>query len=252
MIPNNSAVKKDFFYLSGIIAFSFYAFCFVLFALYLNTPEVKKFDAFKKTTVLELDITLVDNSTPKKRNKAVVKNIKKSEEIVKKSASKTAKQSNNVKSLFSKVKVNSKKVLKKEVTNVTKSAVASRFKSKFEKQRKSSTVSVSKLLDNVKSKATIQPSKDSKNNNDPYFSKIYELLTSRWQPVFIIDGLSAKVIISITSDGTFNYRIRSYSRDERFDTYLKSFLEEQITQTFPSHDRNSTQEIEIIFGIEKG
>lgn len=244
--------KNDFFYISGLIAFVAYFFCFILFALYISAPEVKKFDSFTKNTVLELDVMIIDNAPKEQVNKSIVKNTKKSEDIVKKSASKTAKQTANVKSLFANVKTQSNKVLEKEINNVAKSEVASRFKSKFEKQRKTADVSVSKLLDSVKSKAMVRPSTDSKNNNDPYFSKIYELLASKWQPMFLIDGLTAKVLVIISSSGEFDFRVRTYSDDERFNDYLKSFLNEQRTVAFPVHSSGRGKEIEVIFGVEKG
>lgn len=243
--------KKDYFYLSGAIALLFYFFCFLLFALYLNSPEVKKFDSFTKSTVLELDIMIMDNSEVK-TVKTQQKASKKSHEVVKKSASRSPKQSNNVKSLFSKVKTTSKTILKKEVNNVSKSVVASRFKSKFEKQKKSSSVSVSKLLDNVKTKSSVIASTDSKNNNDPYFSKIYELLAKRWRPMLIIDGLSAKVLVIISSSGEFDYRFIQYSGNERFDDSLKSFLRDQVDITYPPHERGSSQKIAVTFTAKKG
>lgn len=249
MFINDNVVKKEYFYLSGAIAVGFYLFCFILFAIYLNAPDVKKFDAFSKNTVLELDIMILDTKEVSQRNKTDIKNTKKSHEVVKKSASRSAKQNNNVKSLFANVKTKANKVLEKEVNNVTKSTVASRFKSKFEKQRKSSDVSVSKLLDTVKTKAKIKPSTDSKYNTDPYFSKIYEILYSRWNPMLILDGLSAKVIVSISKNGTFSYRLMKRSGDDRFDASLKAFLESQRNVKYPVHKRVS-KSIEVIFGSE--
>ena len=248
-MPTNN---KEFFYLSGLFALSFYLLCFILFALYLNTPDVKKFDSFSKNTVLELDIMIIDNSKSNKKNNTKEANKKKSEEIVKKSTSKTSKQSNNVKSLFSNVTTKSQKILKKEVNNVTKSDVSSRFKSKFEKQKKSSAISVSKLLDDVKTKSSVKPSTDSKNNKDAYFSKIYELLAQRWNPMLIIDGLSAKVLVIITNSGEFDYRFMQLSGDERFDDSLKTFLNNQKNKIYPKHNRGSNQQIAVTFTAQKG
>ena len=252
MIKLSSFPKNDYFYISGVISISFYIFCFGLFMLYLNAPEVKQFDSFTKNTVLELDVMIIDNKVEEKRSKSIVKNTKKSEKVVKKSASRSAKQNNNVQSLFANVKTNTQKVLEKEVNNVQKSEVASRFKSRFEKQRKTSNISVSKLLDTVQSKASVQPSTDSKNNNDPYFSKIYELLASRWQPMLIVDGLSAKVLVIISNSGQFDYRFIQYSGNERFDDSLKTFLQSQRHEIYPKHDRGSNQKIAVTFTAQKG
>ena len=142
---------KKFFYVSGILSFSFYGLFFLLFILYVKSHNVKKIDAFSKTTVLELDI-IVDNK-PKQEEKTIqklVQNSEKSEDIVKKSTSKSVKTTANVQSLFANVSVAAQTVKKEVINNTEKSLVSSRYKSKFEKQSKSESVSVSKLLDNVK------------------------------------------------------------------------------------------------------
>ncbi len=56
-----------------------------------------------------------------------------------------------------------------------------------------------------------------------YFSKIKQILWERWNPRLLIEGLEVKVLVIITNDGTFDYRIIKYSKDERFDESLKEF-----------------------------
>ena len=63
-----------------------------------------------------------------------------------------------------------------------------------------------------------------KNENDPYFSKIYNLLSSRWNPTRFFNDLKAKVIITISHNGTFSYQFIQYSDDIGFDNQLKNFL----------------------------
>ena len=243
------------FYLSGVLAFGLYLLFILLFALYVKSQDIKKFDAISKVTVLELDIVI----EPKKeeelkpiKTKTDQVDTKKSSEIVKKSASVSAKKRSNLKSLFAKVKTTAPKIAEQKVLNVKKSLVSSRFKSKFEKQRKSNNIAVSKLLDSVKSKSSVKVPTDSKHKNDKYYSKIYELLASKWKPMLILDGLSAKVLIIISSSGDFDYKFLRYSENYRFDDSLRAFLEEQKFERYPPHDRGSKQEIAVTFTAQKG
>lgn len=241
MINSNSISKE----LSLFIAILFYLLLVLLFALYLKTSNVKKFDAFNKTTTIELSIVVEETQEVVKKVEQV-KSMK-SEQIVKKSKSKTVKQQNSVKSLFANVKDYNDKVIDKEVKNVVQSEVASRYKAKFEKQRKSEKLSVSNLLNNVSSKASVAPSVESNNATDPYYSKIYEILAKRWNPLIIDDGLFAKVLVIITNGGKFDYKFLKYSGNEQFDSSLTSFLNEQVNILFPEHNKGSVTNIEVIF-----
>jgi periplasmic protein TonB len=239
--------KKSYFYLSGFISVSIYlTICFLLL-LYINAPKPKKFDAFSKTTVLELELI----STKSNEKKVAKKSERKEEKIVKKSTSKSNEKTQDLKSLFAKVKTTSNKIAEKEVNAVKASSDPSRYKSKFEKQKKTDNVSVSKLLSDVKS-VTNKPlsSSSAKGETHPYYSKIKEILWKRWRPKLLEDGLVVQVIVMITKDGTFDYRIKKYSNNERFDESLKEFLESQKNEKFPPHDIKSQVYIEIEFKSE--
>ena len=241
----NSISKQN----SLIIALSIYLFIIFLFFLYLKTSDVKKFDAFNKTTTIELSILVDDDSKVINKKAQKIKN-KKIDDVVDKSKSKSAKQQNNVKSLFANVKDTNKNVIEDTVNNVVKSEVASRFKAQFEKERKSEKLSVSSLLNNVKSKTSVLPSTESKNSIDPYYSKIYELLAQRWNPMMVGDELFAKVLVIITNSGSFDYKFLKYSGNEVFDKSLTSFLNEQVNITYPEHNKGSQTKIEVIFKSE--
>ncbi|RXJ54640.1 energy transducer TonB [Candidatus Marinarcus aquaticus] len=239
---------RNIFYVSGFISVSVYVLVFLLLMLYLKAHDVKKIDAFTKTTVLELDIVLDSNSNiNQKTSTEHVKNTKVAEKIVKQSTSRSVKQTADVKSLFSNVTTEAKKVQKEDTLNVEKSLVSSRFKSKFEKEKKLDNVSVSNLLEKVKQKKNKLTFSESKNQNDPYYSKIYEIISSRWQPTFIVDDLSAKVLITIYSDGRFDFSFLRYSSDDKFDASLRQFLEEQKQTLYPPHDKGDKTIIEVIF-----
>lgn len=240
-------ITKDrkIFYFSGCLAILIYLICFSLLIIYLNAPKVEKYDSLNKNTVLELELIILKDNKSIKENKT-------KEEIVKKSASKNARQKNEVKSLFSKVKVNSKNVLNvlnEDVKNIQNTKLSSRYKSNFEKEKRtSSPSSVSKILSKIKTKASIIAT-NSDNNKDKYFSKIHEILSSRWQPASKEEGF-AKVIIKISKNGDFSYRFLSYSGNERFDEYLRTFLESQVKEKYPVHESGTAKEIDMKFGLE--
>ena len=241
--------KNKAFYTSAIIAISSYLFIVILFLLYLTDHDVKKIDAYSKETILELDIVI----TPKKKehpklikSHQVKVDSKIAKKIVKKSASISSKKRSDLKSLFANVKTKAKVIKKKIVNNIKKSTTTSRFKSKFEKQTKVDN-QLSKLLKEQTSKATIKKnSGDIKNEKDPYISKIYEMLYQRWNPLLLLDGLSAKVVLTINSNGELKYRILQYSGDSSFDDQLVMFLEEQSTLKFPIPKKQKI-DIEVIF-----
>lgn len=238
--------EKGYFYLSGIISVTVYLAICASFLLYVNAPKPKKFDS-AKTTVLELELI----STKSDKKTVAKKTVKKEQKVVKKSTSKSNKQSADFKSLFANVKTKAKKVVEKDVNIAKPSIDPSRFKSKFEKQKKTDNASVSKLLNDVKT-ATNMPktAATGKGEKHEYFSKIKQILWERWNPRLLEEGLSVKVLVIITNSGSFDYRIMKYSKDERFDESLKEFLESQKNETFPTHKINTKVDIIINFKSE--
>ena len=242
--------RDSFFYTSGLISLSFYLLFFLFFILYIKSSDIKKIDAFSKETVLELDIITPEKKKiiqkkKRKANKFKEKNKDISKKVVKKSASVSAKKSTNLKSLFAKVSTKTGTVAKKQVLNIKASKVSSRYKSKFEKQKRSQNVAISKLVD---SKSTVSKSKVSAptaKNKDAYYSQIYEILYSRWRPQSI--GLAVKALITITSNGSFEYKIIQYSGNSLYDDSLIRFLEKQKSIEFPPFLEGRQTDIEITF-----
>ena len=237
------------FILSAVIAFFLYfLFIFIIF-FYSQSTYVRKIDAINKPTVLQLDIILDE---PKVKDEKVLftenkKNNKIAQKVVKKSASTSVKKRTNLKSLFANVKTNAKKVAKKQVSNVKKSSISSRFKSKFEKERKSENLKLSKLLDNKQIKQNKNIATEAKNESDPYFSKIYQILSNRWRPTVFYNDLNAKVLVSISDNGIFSYQFVQYSNNLGFDNQLKEFLDSESLKEYPISPKNKSIKIEILF-----
>lgn len=234
--------RSGYFLISGALSLGIYLLICFSFLIYINSSEPKKYDS-SKTTVLELE--LISTKSEKKTIARKTEN-KLQEEIVKVSTSKSQKQKSvDAKSLFANVTTKAKKVVKKETNTVNESIDPSRFKSKFQKQKKTDNSSISKLLSDTKTTSeNFKQSSPTTGEEHEYFSKIKELLSRRWNPKLLDKGLLIKVLVTITNDGKFDYRIMKYSKDERFDEQLKEFLESQKYEIFPTHKIN--KEVGII------
>ena len=242
--------KQELIY-SAFAAISIYIILILSFLVYIKTSEVKKINAAVKTTVLQLDVILDSNTEQKEKIaiKSTVKNQKIAKKVVKKTTSTSVKQRSNLKSLFANVKTDIKKVSKKKVLNVKNSSIASRFKSKFEKERKTKNIVLSKLTENIESKSSNKniTMDNSKDKQDPYYSKIYQILSSRWTPTIFMDDLKAKVNIVIFNNGKFSYKFIQYSGNDGFDNQLQAFLSRETQKTYPVSPLNKTVNIEISF-----
>jgi len=242
-------VDKKNFYISAVLALFIYIFLVLLLLLYLKESNVKKIDAMSKNTVLQLDIIL-DTPTDEKKTIKIKseKSSKLAQKVVKKSTSNSLKQKSDLKSLFANVKTSARKVTKQKILNVKKSSISSRFKSKFEKEKKVKKVVISELLkqqsqNSIKSVVL----SNSQNEKDPYFSKIYQMLSSRWSPTVFSDNLSAKVIVTITNNGNFSFKFIQYSQNIGFDQQLKDFLTAESFKQYPINPNHHTTNIEILF-----
>jgi len=241
--------KKGIFYLSGFLSITVYlAICFS-FLFYIYAPKPKKYDS-SKTTVLELELISTKAAEKKVAKKSVVK--PKPKEIVKKSTSRSSEQKGvDAKSLFAKVKTTAKKVVKENTSTVKESLDPSRFKSKFQKQKKTDNLNVNKLLNDTKTTTNMPKTSATSNGEEhEYFSKIKEILWQRWNPSLLEPGLTVKVLVMITNSGVFDYRVMKYSGNDRFDQSLKEFLENQTNESFPTHKINSKVDIIINFKSE--
>ncbi len=241
-------MKNNFsFYLSGIIAFSFYIFLCSLVFLYIASPTPKVLNLKPTSTTIELDM-IVEKADKKMVEKKTEKKIEKEEVQEVKAASVSNEKKPDLKSLFANVKETAKTVTKEEVNNVEKSMDPKRFKSKFEKEKKSSNITIDKLLEDEKTATNAKSTNANKGQEtDEYFSQVQELL-SAWMPVG--KGLKAIVLVMIDLNGKFDYRIVTNSGDETFDSSLKVFLDEQKNIAYPKPTKDKAIKINVDFKSE--
>lgn len=240
--------NKKYFYTAAIVSFGIYFTFILLFLYHAINSSVQKVDSFTKNTVLQLDIVMEQPQQIKNQIiKSKIKSTKKAKEVVKKTSSSSAKKRSDLKSLFSKVDTKAPKVAKKVVTNTKKSTISSRFKSRFEKERKTKDLKLNKLQNSKTASTTKQQTSSSKNNSDPYYSKIYDMMYKRWNPVIFDSDSKAKVLVTIKNNGTFSFQFIQYSNNISFDNQLKKFLSQQLHKKFPVNPNGKTTQIEILF-----
>ncbi|MGB5868447.1 MAG: TonB C-terminal domain-containing protein [Arcobacteraceae bacterium] len=243
------ANKQELIY-SALASLAIYIILILSFLVYIKTNEVKKINATVKNTVLQLDVILDSEPTKEKvKIESSVKNTEIAKKVVKKTTSTSVKKRTNLKSLFANVKTDIKNVSKDKVLNVKESSISSRFKSKFEKERKTKKLVLSKLTEN---KTMQTPNKNvsmekTSENQDPYYSKIYQILSSRWNPTIFVNDLKVKVNIIIFNNGKFSYKFIQYSGNVGFDNQLQEFLNNETLKPYPVSPNNKTVNIEITF-----
>ena len=242
-MQNNNSFS---FITSGVIAIAFYLLLRFSILFYIMAPIHDQINITPSAASIELDM-IVEKADRKMVEKKVDKIIEK-EEVKEKSASASNEKKPDLKSLFANVKENATKVAKEEVNNIEKSIDPKRFKSKFEKEQKSSNIKIDKLLEDEKTATNTKSTNAAKGQeSDEYFSKISEML-SVWVPVG--SGLKAIVLIMIDLDGKFDYSFVKKSGNETFDTSLKSFLEEQKKIAYPKPTKGKAIRINVDFKSE--
>jgi len=235
--------------ISAFYALGSYFLLIAIVVFYLDADDVRKIDSISKNTIIELDLVITEQKDPIKPSVVKQKQVQKekiAKKVVKRSASVSVKRQTDLKSLFGKVSTKAPEVRKKDVTNTKKSTISSRFKSQFEKQTKRKKIKVSKITDAKTVKTKKKKSSDAKYENDKYFSKIYTILYDRYNEHMRIENLSTTVIVKITSNGEFSYRIIKNSSDPSFNSQLEMFLEKQKGLKFPPPDK-AYVDIEIDF-----
>ncbi|MBD3840375.1 MAG: TonB C-terminal domain-containing protein [Campylobacterales bacterium] len=244
-------------FVAGSLSVLLYLGVVFSFILYLNTAQVKKISALNKTTVLELDIVIEQSKQKPEEQKTVqsqnliksekIEKTKNENEVVKKSTSVSAKTTTDLKSLFANVTTQSTKTTKQPVLNVKISTIASRYKSKFEKDKKVEAIQSAQLNKEQMNPQKQMASVSSKDEKDPYYSQIYQIISDAWKPIVFYDDLVAKILITITSNGNFSYKFIQYSNNIGFDNQLEEFLQTQSSQQFPVNPNGKDSTIEITF-----
>lgn len=198
------------------------------------------------TTAIELDMIeeIADKKMVEKKVEKIVE-----DKPVEKATSNSNEKRPDLKSLFANVKETSNKVVKEEVNNVEKSIDPKRFKSKFEKEKKSNNVKIDKLLEDEKTATNTKTKSSSKGDkNDDYANKVHEMLHSR-APISEDISLVIVVKVLISASGNFDYKFVKRSSNEAYNTAIRLYLDEQkdISYPLPPDGKEKTYNVNFKF-----
>jgi hypothetical protein len=243
---------KKFYFTSLIISIILYLLLIIIVLYYLKANKVIQYDVANKETTIELNlVSFSDETIPKDIAQTKIKKPINDEKtsIVKQSTSRSITKTSTMKSLFANTKIEAANISKDNILNIRSSLINSRFKSKFEKEKKIDNITNSTNLHNIKKINKNKVSLKSNKNYDEYYATIKKILSSRFRPKLTTEEPSSKVLVTINSNGVFSYRIDKYSNNEIFDNYLIDFLNSQILIKFPPNKRN-VNEFKIRFAQE--
>lgn len=238
-----------YFYLGGIISFTFYlALCLVFVLFIMDKNRVKQIQ-ISSSDYIAVNLNSVITAPPIKAEEPP-EQVK--EEIVEKQPLETIeipKQVNtDLSSLFGEVET--KELVKR---NKTKSSaiddkfmkkIQKRIETKNTKQVKSSEAS--SLVKNLKlSKEHIKVVGDSSGVIDEYLAKIHAEVYAKFYPPGESVGKSAKVRLEIDAYGVLvSFRVISYTNDELFNAAVDTCL--NALHQFAVHPENKAMSLDII------
>lgn len=78
-----------------------------------------------------------------------------------------------------------------------------------------------------------------------WFAKIKEILYAKWTNSFY-ESVAMTVNIVIEANGSFNYRIIRYSKNNSYNLYMEELLESLSNETFPPYPKGRIR-LEVIF-----
>ncbi|WP_187647052.1 TonB C-terminal domain-containing protein [Nitrosophilus labii] len=245
--------NKKLFLISGAVSIAIYIAVFLAVLLYfLKTQETLKKFTIKQKSV---EVSLVEAPKFKKIIEQKKDKIKKSEKPVKNKkqkvkkrvGSKSPKDEVDIAKLFSTIKT-PKKSKKKIVKSTKKSSTPpSRFKGQNIRRTESAQEILKKMNIKDVSRVLAKSNIEAVNGeDDPYLSKIYEILYKYWLPSQESAGNRAKVMIKIDFNGNFDYNIIFFSSSETFNKELVEYLEYLKTKKFPQ-PKEGKKEITVFF-----
>ncbi len=245
--------NKKLFLVSGAVSIAIYIVVILaVLAYFLKTQETLKKFTIKQKSV---EVSLVEAPKLKKIHKEKKNNIKKSEKpakkrkqkIKKKVGSYTPKEEVDIAKLFSSVKTPNKSKKKIEKTTKKSATPPSRFRGQSIRKTESAQEILKKMNIKDVSRVLAKSNIEAVNGeDDPYLSKIYEILYKYWLPSQESAGNRAKVRIKIDSKGNFDYNVLFFSSSKTFNKELVEYLEYLKTKKFPP-PKEGRKEITVYF-----
>ncbi len=171
----------------------------------------------------------------------------KSEEKKVASSPKEAVKSQSLRGLFEDINTSKlKPEAKEQKKNQTQ---PTRIKPNKEETKEKSENVASKIANSLNF-AEQKQDRDSKKSGeyDPFIGKVQEILEENWQRTLDTEnGNVAKVLIKVSNQGVFSYKIMSLSYSNDFNIKLKEFLHSMESVEFPKYDKGELFELPIVF-----
>jgi len=245
LVRNN----QYYFYLGGIVSFSFFLLFFTLFILFIMQHSRVKQIQISSSDYISVNLNTIAIAKPKKVTKSKTQKVQK--EQSKKALESVAvpkKVNTDLSSLFGEVKT--KKLVKRNKTK--KAKVDDKFLKKIQKRIQTKDIKevksdqASSLVKNLKlSKQHIKVVGDSSGVVDEYLAKIHAEIYSNFFPPADSVGKTAKVRLEIDANGVLvSFRVISYSNDELFNETVDSCL--NALSQFERHPENRAISLDII------
>ncbi|WP_104697184.1 MULTISPECIES: TonB C-terminal domain-containing protein [unclassified Helicobacter] len=251
--------KKSFFYLTG--SFSFLLYLAVVFAIFgiINLKKADKFiikadTQFEQT--LPIEALVIDEPVvkiPKAEVQPEVENENNEEEL----------QLPGLKDLFSGIPDWSKDIEKQKEEQEKRKQEAQRrayeekkrYQEMLRQQQESiknlqtSIQSTNRALENINAsidiKTEIPPNQD-KGIHDEWVEKIYKILYENWDFSFYQKTIIS-VLITITDNGDFSYKILRYSQYDEYNQKIKAVLEKLKGVKMPPYPHKKFINVEVNF-----
>jgi len=254
-------INKSSIFISGVLAFGIYFTIISLLIIYFNTRDVNKPIHYVKKNEDSIRISVASHK--EKINNTIKKSVPK--KVVKKKITPkkidTVKKQKIIKKKILKEKVvkKPKKVKKKDI-NTTRPKKVNKPKSLFDNIKTKSKPSIqnNKTVEKEKVHKKTTSAKELLNNlnvvdtnrdsgiEDAYKAHIEETLFG-WPAQSEYAGEKAKVLLTIKTNGSFEFRVITGSSNPNFNNGLKEYLKQLQSFGFGAHKGSRDYKIDVEF-----
>lgn len=241
--------KDSYFYISGFISLSLFAFFTVVFFIAIIVSKDIKSYALKKDDFVSvsLDMVSVQSTNVKKAvDKPVVKEVEKpivNQEPQEKTETTPQKKELNIDNLFSQVWTKDIKKEDKKIEKELDKRVAQELSKKSQKSTENKVESISSKIEKVNSKDKSEKSSKSSTGSEvnEYLANIQAIVYQYFTPPENSQGKMIKAVIELDSFGkVIDFRILTYSDSDSFNNECDKIKGRLINVLFPKNPDNKS------------
>ena len=252
-------IGKSSTFISGLLAFGIYFILIGLLIFYFNTRDEKKSVRYVKKNENRIQVALSapkkpenkkainpkpkvkPKAKPKPKPKKVIKKKVMKEKVVKKVAKKKDQNLTKPKKKALDLFANVKTPKKKNMIKVSDKPIKTTPKNDLIKVTEKSVSASERISSSLKN----QKSSDSGVEN-AYLAKVQSMLEG-WPAQSEYAGEKVKVLLQIDPTGGFDFKLKTASNNENFNTGLVEYLEQLQTIGFGPHKGERTYQFEAEF-----